>query len=63
MGATIALQPAFDGGGQQPIRPPHPFPVVLIGRSASQANLVMTAVIVDARPRESMRATSSHKLP
>jgi hypothetical protein len=62
MGATIPLQPTFDSCYQQPIRPPHSFPVVLIRRSTSQAYLVMAAVIADARPRESMRATSLQKL-
>jgi hypothetical protein len=62
MGATIPLQPAFDNCYQQPIRPPHIFPVVLIRRSTGQAYLVVAAVIVDARPRESMRAASVQKL-
>src|SRR4051794_19455048 len=42
---------------QQASRPVHCFPVVLVSRSTSQANLIVTAVLVDPRPREAVRAT------
>jgi len=47
----------LDGRHQQAARPAHHSPVVFVGRSASQADLVMTSVVVDARPREAVRAT------
>jgi hypothetical protein len=62
MGAGITLQTAFDDRCQQPIRPVHSFPVVLIGRSTRQTYLIMTAVVVDARPREPVRTSSPNKL-
>ena len=47
---------------QQMVRPPHQVPVILISRSTTQASLVMTAVFINARPREPVCAPSSKKL-
>jgi hypothetical protein len=62
MGATIALQAAFDYRRQQPIGSTHPFPVVLKRPSASQAYLIIAAVIAAARPGEPVCAASCQQI-
>jgi hypothetical protein len=46
---------------EQTASPAHRSPVVFVGGSASQADLIMTSVVVDARPREAVRATLAEK--
>ena len=62
MGESISTQPVLDYCHQRPTSPAHDFPVVFIGRSAGQAYLIVTSVVVDPRPREPVRATSGEKL-
>jgi hypothetical protein len=49
--------------GQQPIGAAHGLPVVFIGGSAEQTDLIVLAAAVDARPRESMGAKSGEESP
>src|SRR5712691_3598715 len=52
----------LDTRRQQPVSPPHHGPVVLISRPTSQAYLIIAAVFAAARPRKSVRTTTSEKL-
>jgi hypothetical protein len=54
MRASITLQPTLDDCGQQAICPVHATPVILISGSTTQAYLIVTAVLIDARPRKSV---------
>jgi hypothetical protein len=47
----------MDGCHEQAVRPLHHFPVVFVSRSTTQAYLIVTAAVVNARPREAVRAT------
>ena len=58
---TTAAQFVLNGCHEQAARTAHHSPVVFAGRSAGQADLVMTPVVVDARPREAVRATLPKK--
>jgi hypothetical protein len=51
----------LDGCHEQAARPAHYSPVVFVSRSARQTDLIMTTVVVDARPREAVRATLPEK--
>src|SRR5258706_15739469 len=44
---------------QQPVSPSHQAPVVFISRPTSQAYLIIAAVFAAARPRKSVRTTTS----
>ena len=48
---------------QESIGAAHSLPVVFVGGSAQQANLIVLAVAVQARPRESMGAISREESP
>jgi hypothetical protein len=62
MGQSIGVPRMLDRRGQKPSGAAHQNPVVFEGGAAGQANLVVTALIIDARPGEAMRATLSEKL-
>jgi hypothetical protein len=51
-----------EGGCQELAHALHLSPVILIGRSAGEADLVVAAVFVDARPREAVRAPTVEEL-
>jgi hypothetical protein len=44
-------------GRQQAAGLAHPSPVILIRRSARQADLIMAAIVIGPRPGKTMRAT------
>ncbi len=50
------------GACQQPPCSSHHLPVVFVGNSADQANLIVATIGVDARPGESVRATACEEL-
>lgn len=62
MGERIRTQSVLGDCHQRPTSPSHDFPIVFIGRSAGQAYLIVTSVVVDPRPREPVPATSNEKL-
>ena len=41
---------------------PHLAPVVLVGRSAGQADLIVLPVFIDTRPRKTVRAAAMEEL-
>ena len=61
MRKSRAMQLVLNGHRERAVRPSHQFPVIFVCRSASQADLIVTAFVVDARPREAMSATLPKK--
>jgi hypothetical protein len=57
MREATAVQIGLNGRHEQAVRPVHHFPVVLVSRSTTQAYLIVTTTIVNARPRETVRTT------
>jgi hypothetical protein len=47
---------------QRPVSAPHLYPVIFVGRSTSQAYLVIAPVVIGARPSEPMLTGPSQKL-
>jgi len=58
---AAAVQLGLYAGPEQAIRPAHHAPVVLVGGSTSQADLIVPAIVVNARPREAVRAPLAQK--
>jgi hypothetical protein len=53
----------LDSRGQRAAGKPHGLPVVLVGSSAGKADLVVAAMVIDSRPRETVSAGLSEKVP
>jgi hypothetical protein len=51
------VQVGLDGCHEQAVRPVHHFPVVLVSRSTTEAYLIVTSAVVNARPRETVCTT------
>jgi hypothetical protein len=62
MRKRIGSQAMLDHSGQQPACAAHHAPVIFEGRAAGQTDLVVAAMLVDARPRKSMRAGLLQKM-
>ncbi len=60
MRKTIAVQLLLRGC-EEAVRSAHCDPVIFVGRPAGEADLVMTAVVIDARPGETVGATLPEK--
>ena len=58
---TTAVQVGLDGRHEQAVRPLHHFPVVFVSRSTTQAYLIVTSAVVNARPSETVRTTLAKK--
>jgi hypothetical protein len=61
MQKAIGAQSMLEHWSQQAARPPHHFPVIFVGGPASQADLIVAAIVVDSRPREPVRAALPKK--
>jgi hypothetical protein len=61
MRKTATIELVLDRRRQQAVRPAHEPPVVLVRRTASQTDLIMTPILINPRPREAMRAALPKK--
>jgi len=61
MQKAIGVQSMLENWRQQASGPTHHFPVIFVSGPASQADLIVAAIVVDSRPREPVRAALPKK--